>query len=351
MIINKFLKSVIRFKRSLLISIVIAYLIMFNFTFACTRILNANNGQAVLVGRTMDWYQDMKTNLMVYPRGIERDGMTDINPLKWSSKYGSVAATVFDGVTTDGMNERGLAAHILWLDEADYGERNNKLPGMSVALWAQFYLDNFQTVDEAVRFTETKSFQIEPLFYPGTHDGITVHLALEDIDGDSAIIEYINGTAHIYHNRNYLLLTNSPPFAQQLQNLQQYKGFGGEKTLPGTTNSADRFVRGAYYTLHLPKAKTVRDAVAGLLSVVQNISEPYGLPSQERTEIEPTLWRTVSDLTHKIYYFNLSTNLSFIWINLNKFNLTPGSLIMKLDIINHPDLMGDVTESFKPVTK
>ena len=332
-------------------SIVIAYLITFNFTFACTRILNANNGQAVLVGRTMDWNQDMKTNLLVYPRGIKRDGMAAINSFKWSSKYGSVVATVFDAMTTDGMNERGLAAHILWLDEADYGERNHKLQGMSVALWAQFYLDNFQTVDEAISFTEAKSFQLEPLFYPGTHDGIAVHLALEDINGDSAIIEYINGKAHIYHNRDYLVLTNSPSFGQQLKNLQQYKGFGGDKFLPGTTDSPDRFVRATYYTLHLPQAKTVRDAVAGLLSVVQNISEPYGMPSQERLEIEPTLWRTVSDLTHKVYYFNSSANLSFIWTSLDKFNLQQGSTIMKLDLINNPDLMGEVSESFKPMKR
>ena len=32
---------------------------------ACTRILNADNAQAVLVGRTMDWYQDIKTNLSI----------------------------------------------------------------------------------------------------------------------------------------------------------------------------------------------------------------------------------------------------------------------------------------------
>ena len=265
------------FQRSTLLFIILITLI--DCTYACTRILNADNGHVVLIGRTMDWHHDMKTSLVVYPRGIEREGMA-VNALKWRSKYGSIVATVFDAMTTDGMNEPGLAAHILWLDEAGFGDRDSKKQGISVVFWAQFYLDNFQTVEEAINFTKTASFQLEPLYYPGTHDGINVHLALEDASGDSAIIEYTNGVLHIYHARNYAVLTNSPTFDKQLKNLQQYNGFGGDIPLPGTTESLDRFVRATYYTEHLPKAQTTRDAIASLLSVLHNISEPYGMASE-----------------------------------------------------------------------
>ena len=322
---------------------------VFTEAFACTRILDANNGQSVLVGRTMDWYQDMKTNIVVYPRGIEREGMAIDKSLTWTSKYGNIVATVFDTMSTDGMNEQGLAAHILWLDDADYGKRETKIPGLSVGLWAQFYLDNFRDVEEAVRFTEKKSFQLEQLFDPKTNERVNVHLALEDASGDSAIIEYTKGAAHIYHNRNYTVLTNSPSFNKQLKNLQKYKGWGGKKSLPGSTGSLDRFVRASYYSAHLPKAQSPRESINAMLSVVQTITEPYGDASLERPEIEPTLWSTVTDLTHKVYYFNSSTSLSFIWINLDKFNLMPGSPIMKLDLVNNPDLVGDVSEALGAV--
>lgn len=330
-----------------LIVMVVVCLTISNISFACTRVLNADNGHAVLVGRTMDWYQDMKTSLVVYPRGIERDGLASANSLKWKSKYGSIVATVFDAMTTDGMNERGFAAHILWLDDADYGTRDTKLQGMSIGMWAQFYLDNFQTVDEAINFTEKTVFQLENLYYPGTNEKIKLHLALEDASGDSAIIEYTNGAAHIYHGRQYVTLTNSPTFDQQLKNLKLYKGFGGNKDLPGTTDSKDRFVRGSYYVTHLPKAENLFDARKFMFSVVQNIAEPYGIQNQERSEIEPTIWRTMSDLTNKVYYFNLSVNPNFIWTSLDKFNLKPGSAIMKLDV-NNIDLMGDVSNNFRP---
>jgi penicillin V acylase-like amidase (Ntn superfamily) len=41
----------------------------------------------------MDWTERMGTKLYAMPRGIERQGMTPTNPMKWTSKYGSVVAT------------------------------------------------------------------------------------------------------------------------------------------------------------------------------------------------------------------------------------------------------------------
>lgn len=53
--------------------------------------------------------------------GIARDDGVNGN-LKWTSRYGSVVATAFDMMSVDGMNEAGLAGHVLWLVESDYGE-------------------------------------------------------------------------------------------------------------------------------------------------------------------------------------------------------------------------------------
>lgn len=313
---------------------------------ACTRVLNVDNGQAVLVGRTMDWYEEMKTTLMIYPRGIERNGMSSVNSLKWQSKYGSVVATVFDA-TTDGMNEHGLAVHMLWLDEAQYEKRDAKKYGLSVGLWAQYYLDNFKTVEEVVKLTKLRSFQLEPLSFPGTNQEITVHLALEDAAGDSAIIEYIEGELHVYHDTKYTVLTNSPSFDKQLKNAELYSGLGGNKPLPGTTDSSDRFVRGLYYTLHLPKALNTNDAFFNMSSVIENISEPYSIQSPERLDIEPTIWKTIADLSSKIYYFKSSRNFNFIWVDMNKLDFSSGAGAKRFNIEDTTNLSGDISEKFK----
>ncbi len=156
----------------------------------CTRVLWANNDQAILVGRNMDWYHRMPVNLWSVPQGMARDGMTGKNSLTWTSQYGSILAVVpvtrQTAAASDGMNEQGLAVNALWLGESDYGQRDESRPGLSAALWVQYYLDNFATVQAAVTWTLEVPYQIVTLEYDGQI--VAMHLALEDATGDSAII-------------------------------------------------------------------------------------------------------------------------------------------------------------------
>jgi len=156
---------------------------------ACSRVLWNDNGKAVVVGRTLDWFVPNPADLYALPRGIKRDGMTGENTLTWTAKYGTVMT--YSQAVTDGMNEKGLAAHLLFLVEADYGRFEPAQPSLNISLWLQYYLDNFATVEESVAFTKNTSFQIVPATLDGVKTG--VHIALEDPTGDSAIIEYIDG--------------------------------------------------------------------------------------------------------------------------------------------------------------
>jgi len=320
--------------------------------FSCSRILKAEKNEAVLVARTMDWNKPMPTHWKVYPKGLSRNGLAEPNhSLEWVSKYGSVVTTAYDAITTDGINEPGLAAHILWLDESNYGERNDALPGLSVAMWTQFYLDNFSTVAEAVWFTNSFPFQIIPAYPPTSPEGVNLHLALEDATGDSAIIEYTNGKPTVYHDRAYKVLTNSPTYDQQLQHLNKFNQLSNtsdEKSLPGTTTSMDRFIRANFYLARLPHATTITNEIAGLQSVVHSVSEPFGVSTPERRHISPTIWQVMADLTHRVYYFRASTGLNTVWVSLDKLDFRKGSPIMKLDLLSNPNLAGNVAHNFSP---
>lgn len=328
-------------------------IIFFSITFfshsqACTRVLFAKPGRAVLVGNNMDWFEDMQTQLIVYPRGIARNGMVNGKALSWKSRYASIVAAAYESITTNGMNERGLAAHFLGLDGSDYGARNENLPGLSIILWAQFYLDNFATVAQAINYTQTHTFQVVKFVHPHLGD-IQLHLALEDASGDSAIIEYMNGEPRIYHGKQYTVLTNEPAFDQQLKNVTKYAGLGGDKPLPGVTYPSDRFVRATYYLNHMSDASSDRDAIFKLLSIMQNVEQPFGTPSPERSEgghIYESVWRSVSDLTHRVYYFNSTTSFNIFWVRLNDFNLRTGAPVMKLDLKENPDLAYDAGKYF-----
>jgi choloylglycine hydrolase len=96
---------------------------------ACTRAVYFGKQGQVVTGRSMDWFRDMDTNLWLFPRGMEQDGAAGPNSLSWASKYGSVAATVYEAGTADGLNEKGLMANLLYLTESEYPAADGR-PGL-----------------------------------------------------------------------------------------------------------------------------------------------------------------------------------------------------------------------------
>lgn len=117
---------------------------------ACTRAVYIGPDNMVVTGRTMDWKEDIMSNIYVFPRGIQRAGYNKENAVKWTSKYGSVIATGYDIGTCDGMNEKGLVASLLFLPESVFDRQGDTRPVMGISIWTQYVLDNFATVHEAV---------------------------------------------------------------------------------------------------------------------------------------------------------------------------------------------------------
>jgi choloylglycine hydrolase len=301
----------------------------------CARVLWSDTGRAVVVGRSMNWPAELQADLWAFPRGLERIGLNGKSPLKWTSKHGSVAVGFRDVATADGVNEKGLAASVLWLDEADYGPRDEAVPGLATTLWGQFYLEQFATVAEAVVFTEKTPFQLVPV-----KDGVDVsrlHLALADATGDSAIIEYVGGKAKVYHGRRYSVMTNSPPLPEQLKNLDRYRGPGALEGPPkDATSSADRFVVASRLLADLPKPGTDRQAVADLFGVLRAVSVP-----------RLTRWRAVADLTNRVYYFESAASPAVVWVPLDRLKLDAGNPVLKLDLANDADRAGESSGAFK----
>lgn len=314
----------------------------------CSRVLWNDNGLGVLVGRNMDWFEDIRSNIWVLPRGVERDGLAPKNPLKWTSKYGSVVVTAYDCATADGLNEKGLAGHMLYLPETTVAPRDEAVPGLCMSLWIQYYLDNFATVEEAVAATKAKPYQLLMAVEPTSKKPATVHIALNDRAGDSAILECLGGEIKIHHDRSYTVMTNQPTFDEQLANLKQYQGFGGDKRLPGTNEPDDRFVRGAYYVKRLPKPKSEREAVAALMSVMRNVSSPFVAPDPGRPNVSSTIWRTVTDLSNGVLYYDGVFSPQIFWLDARKLDFAAGQPVRKLTVQGNFDLMGDASGSLKP---
>jgi penicillin V acylase-like amidase (Ntn superfamily) len=326
---------------------------------ACTRTLFVGTDDVVITGRNMDWEEDMSSNLWAFPAGMTRDGAAGAKSIHWTSKYGSVITSSYEAGTGDGMNEKGLVANLLYLAESDYGKPDENRPYLSIAAWGQYVLDNYATVDEAVEALRKEPFNILAPTLPNGAKAV-LHLAISDASGDSAIFEYVKGKLTIHHGKEYTVMTNSPVYDQQLALNAYWKDIGGSVFLPGTSRAADRFVRTSFYLNAIPRQsdphfiKSVPQqsfayqAVAEVMSVQRAVSVPLGVTTADHPNIASTLWRTVSDQKHLVYYFDSATRPNTFWVSLAKLDLKSGAPAKKLTIQNGEIFSGEAAAQFKP---
>ena len=313
---------------------------------ACTRVVYVGPDGTVLTARSMDWKEDSRTNLWIFPRGMERSGAVGKNPLRWTSRYGSVVASAYDICSTDGMNEAGLVANLLWLAESAYPEWDGTSPGLSIAAWVQYLLDTCGTVDEAVAAMESGRFDVVSGRMPDGSRMATLHLSVSDASGDSAIFEYIDGKLTVHHSPEYRVMTNSPVFDRQLALDDYWQNIGGLTFLPGTNRAADRFVRASFHVGVLPPTSDMRQAVAGMFSVIRNVSVPLGISIPDQPNISSTRWRTVSDQKNRVYYFESTLYPNIFWVDMDKVDFAEGAPVRMLDLVSGRTYAGDTAPLF-----
>lgn len=316
---------------------------------ACTRVVYKGPNDTVLTGRSMDFSIEIPANLWVFPRGMERDGAAGGHTVTWTSKYGSLIASSWDLGSSDGINEKGLVANMLWLVESGYPEFNpaGARPALSISLWAQYVLDNFATVAEAVEALKDEPFVVVTDLIPGTDKLTTTHLSVSDAGGDNAIFEYIGGELVIHHDPSHVVMTNDPPYEQQLAILGYWHNIPGQMFLPGTNRAADRFVRAHYYINAIPQTDDPRIAVAGVMSVVRNVSVPYGISTEGFPNLSTTRWRVVADQKRLVYYFENAITPNTFWVELERLDFAPGAPVRKLKLDDNETYAGETSAAFK----
>ena len=78
------------------------------------------------------------------------------------------------------------------------------------------------------------------------------------------------------------------------------------------------------------------------MAIMRNVSVPFGAPYGD-FGVYNTEYRTVTDLTNNMYFFELTTSPNVIWVDMTKLPLKPGSLPLVIDPYDD-SLIGDVTD-------
>jgi choloylglycine hydrolase len=269
---------------------------------------------------------------------LTRYGNGQAGKLRWTSRHASLSMTELGGNVVEGLNDAGLAVHLLMFTTAEY-ESPDRRPVLTTAVWSQFVLDNCATVDESLDLLA--GVRVVPTQVMDFPDG--AHLAITDVTGDTAIVEPIAGKMVVHRGAQYQVMTNAPSMDEQLANLSRYRPFGGERPPPGDITALDRFVRASYYLHYLPTPANSRAALADVIHIASLAAKPEGAPYPSG-EVYPTRWISAMDLVNRDYYYWSRTSPTLVWVNLTDVADLADVAVVDLD----DSMSGDILDRFGP---
>ncbi|OQR98932.1 cysteine protease family C59 [Thraustotheca clavata] len=216
---------------------------------ACSDFRLNTTTSEVISARTMDFNLDLKTTVEIVPRYtlIQEPVAKDCPSCPdygWHTTYGYVGLNMLGlNVATDGLNEAGLSAAWLYLIGTKYPKPDINDARPIVTSLISYILGNYVSVAEVQ--AKLSSIQVaEPHAgiskLLGTDSGLSsipLHVAVHDASAQSLVIEFLNGSMHMYNNPGGVM-TNDPPLPNHLAHLANYTG-----SLPGGYGSNERFIR------------------------------------------------------------------------------------------------------------
>ncbi|MGE5519011.1 MAG: linear amide C-N hydrolase [Candidatus Dadabacteria bacterium] len=238
----------------------------------------------------------------------------------WISKYGSVT---FNQIGREfpygGINEKGLVIEQMWLDETVYPEVDKRY-GLTELQWIQYQLDNAANVDEVLKS--------DSLVRVSKLSMATIHFLLCDREGNTAIIEYLNGKMVTHTKTSMPIAVLSNDSYQKCNNyIKNFSGFGGVNSIPNTTESLDRFVKAA----SMIKNYKNQNVIDYSFEILNNVTQGSG-----------TKWSIVYDIKNMAVYYKTYSNKTVKSFRLSDFDFScslPTLFVNMEDNMNNDKLM------------
>lgn len=325
---------------------------------ACTGIKLVAEDGTVVHARTLEFGLDLKSDIMMVPRGYARIGTTpDGKPgLKWTAKYASVGMNgaglpyLFDGV-----NEKGLSSGTFYFPtSAGYMPYTPDVSDKTIAQWevSSYILENFASVDEVK--ANIGKIVVPSVTFSSWGFAPEVHYIVQDASGKGIVLEYVGGKLNVY-DAPLGVITNTPGYDFHMNNLRQYVNLSmttmkplqlgsvtieptgqgnGMLGLPGDFTPPSRFVRAVAFTQAALPSKTGDDAVFQAFHILNNFDIPKG-SARDGTKDEHgnvvsdyTTWTGAADLKAKRYYVRTYDNSQIRSVDLMKMNVDGKDIVM-----------------------
>ena len=296
-------------------------------------------------GRTLDYEHSFQEELLLTPRGF---------PLLFrhcglpSRRYAILGmGCVAEGYPLyfDAINEKGLAmAGLNFVGFADY-----KTPQPDRDNVAQFELIPW-ILSQCADLTDAKTM-LERLNITGDNfrndvPAAQLHWLIADKTG-ALTVEAVREGLQIYENP-VGVLTNNPPFDQQLLRLSEYvhlsprqpeSSFSGKLPLqpysrgmgamglPGDLSSPSRFVRAAFTKLNSVCGESEEESVSQFFHILETVTQTNGCCDLGDGKYEKTIYASCCNASHGIYYYKTYENQSIHGVDMQAEDLDSKALL------------------------
>ncbi len=308
--------------------------------FACTDFILTDENKDCVVGRSMEFAVDLKSEIVFVERGpIQITKIGNKEAFSWRRKHSFLGLTALgiDKLIVDGVNEVGLSIGFLWLPGTEYpkipaNKLNQTIPLENLGGWI---LSTCATVEEVKKILPQVYIKGDNL--PEINQIPPLHISIHDRSGKSIVVEFIKGKIEISDNP-VGVLTNDPTFDWQVTNLRNYinlvaqnaasqtiegveilpTGQGtGMRGLPGDWTPPSRFVKIALQKTNVQQAKTSDANVNLAFHLLNTVDIPLGvIKDSSGKNSDYTQWIVVKDLKNCALYFRTYDNQNIGMVTL-----------------------------------
>jgi choloylglycine hydrolase len=288
----------------------------------CTSFTYEDADKNWYLSRTMDFEAELGGRPVVIPRNYHFNSTVTAEGFAGQYGFGGAGRDLGGYFVVDGVNEAGLGAATLYLEESNYSEKpladHVNLGSPEVV---PYLLGHYASVAEV----KAAVAQLNVVAVPNPFMKIVVplHWVVADKTGAMIVLEQ-TGNGLEYFDDPAGVMTNSPQFPWHLLNLNQYPhlrptieastqygdvkatGFGagtGAMGLPGDYTSPSRFVRMAYLRQNAEQVSGEANVINTLSHLTSSVNIPKGEKLMANGGSDYTQYRGYMSLNTGHYYF------------------------------------------------
>ena len=296
-------------------------------------------------GRTLDYEFSYGDEIVVMPR---RFPLAFRGGAALPEHYALLGmAHVADGCPLyyDAMNEKGLCmAGLNFVGNAVYAAPRGDEGDVAQFEFIPWVLAQCASVSEARALLAKTNLTGTP--FSAQLPAAQLHWLLAD-QHQAVVIESMADGLHIYDNP-VGVLTNNPPFPQQLFQLNNYMSLSprqpenrfapqlplapysrgmGALGLPGDLSSASRFVRVAFTRMNAVCGDSETESVSQFFHILGSVEQQRGCCEVRDGQYEITLYTSCCNAARGIYYYTTYENRQITAVDMHRENLNGSALI------------------------